>query len=692
MNLSNRIKKSLRGGVSLKTLVSEAFRRQRAAVNARRERALVEKINDSPARLKNDFARLSGEELSDHFRTRKTPSLLPDLTEIVEIQTAYFAEETENLLSEAKKISEEKKWSLMGFGEMDFGAENVWRRDPLSGTDWGLDYHRDVKLAKTDGSDIRVLWELNRFGHALVLARAYAVTRNETFAAGFFSQISAWKKQNPYGRGANWTCAMEVALRAINLLAAFEIFRSSPAMNENTLADFLQLFDQHGRFIVDNSEFSYVRTSNHYLTNVAGLLWLGTLLPELERAEAWRETGLSELLREMDKQILADGADYESSTGYHRYVSELFLYSFLLCRRNGIEIPSKYEEKLRSMFEYVRGYLRPDKRAPLVGDADGGQVLPFGARRADDHAYLLAAAACFFDEPKFKAAEIPVEVLWLAGKDGFEKYRNFPASPLAVSSRAFPETGAYIMRQGDLYLFFNAQDCGLNGRGSHAHNDKLSVEISAFGSAFVVDAGSFAYNFDLEARHLFRSTAYHSTVQVDGAEQNSIEKTAPFVIGNEARPVILDWKTGEKSDFVSAEHSGYARLKNPVKHCRSVEFDKTEKYWIIEDVLAGAGVHRLQIRFHLALAVRVEVNDENVCLFDAAENRLFIVPFGLESAPEIEQVWVSRHYGERRESRSVCWTIKSDLPKKMRFGIIPSGKSETMEKLDQVIEKIGGRK
>ncbi len=45
--------------------------------------------------------------------------------------------------------------------------------------------------------------------------------------------------------------------------------------------------------------------------------------------------GLCELQREMDKQILPDGADYESSTGYHRLVLELFCYSFLLCRLNG---------------------------------------------------------------------------------------------------------------------------------------------------------------------------------------------------------------------------------------------------------------------------------------------------------------------------------------------------------------------
>src|SRR5258707_9407580 len=170
------------------------------------------------------------------------------------------------------------------------------------------------------------------------VVRAYAVTDNQRFSTEFFRQLASWREQNPVGRGVNWSCAMEVALRAMNLLAAFELFLRAPQLNEAELAALLNMFYQHGAHIRRNLEYSHIATSNHYLADVTGLLWLGILLPELSAAREWREFGLRELLHEMDKQLLNDGADYEASTGYHRLKLELWLYSFVLFHINSIGI------------------------------------------------------------------------------------------------------------------------------------------------------------------------------------------------------------------------------------------------------------------------------------------------------------------------------------------------------------------
>ena len=65
------------------------------------------------------------------------------------------------------------------------------------------------------------------------------------------------------------------------------VFRRAPDFDDDKLVQLLRIFDQHGRFIREHLEFSYIATSNHYLSNIAGLLWLGIMLPELAGAAAW---------------------------------------------------------------------------------------------------------------------------------------------------------------------------------------------------------------------------------------------------------------------------------------------------------------------------------------------------------------------------------------------------------------------
>jgi hypothetical protein len=545
-----------------------------------------------------------------------------------------------------------------------------WIRDPRSGYLWPLNYHRDIKLIRSDGSDVRLLWEVNRLGHFITLARAYSVTKDDRFVNAFLTQLRSWNEQNPYGRGPNWTCAMEVALRATNLIAAFQLFRQQ--LDPETVTFLLRLLQQHGNYIRRNLEFSYIATSNHYLSDVAGLLWLGLMLPEFRDAEYWRSFGLEQLLREMDKQVLPDGADYESSTGYHRFVTELFLYSFLLCRANEVEIDQKYWDKLHAMLLYVRGYLQPDGFAPLIGDTDGGQFLPILRRRADDHSYLLAIGAVVFNDPalKLESMEPPEELLFVLGEAGVAGFQQLTSA--SIGSQAFPHAGTYIMRHDDLYLCFNASGAGINGRGSHGHNDALSIEVSAGGRAFIVDPGSYVYTGDLQKRHDFRSTTYHSTVKIDGVEQNTIQRDAPFVIGDEARPRVLLWETGARSDKVVAEHYGYRRLPAPVTHRRTVIFNKPERWWLIEDEFFGdAANHDFEIRFHFAPGLEVNVREAAVEARDLGSDvRLSVSSESFKEPPVLEPQPVSRDYGEMHDAISACWRV-SGLPNKLSWKLSP---------------------
>lgn len=678
MSIISKFKRALRGEVSPRLAFLESARRTGVATRHRGERARLSKQAKLPARLIPEFASLSPAALLEHFKQRIQPHFFPGFNlppqTFAASQRTLFLEDSAELIAGADRISEEHAWPLLGLAQHSFLD---WHRDPLSGYEWPLDFYSEIKLQRSDGSDVRIVWELNRLGHLLTLARAYSLTGDERYSVEFFRQLDDWESRNPPGFGVNWNCAMEVALRAMNLLGAFAVFRRAAGFDSEKLAQLLRIFDQHGTFIRDHLEFSYIATSNHYLANVAGLFWLGVMLPELASAAEWRAFGLRELKREMSKQVLPDGADGESSTGYHRLVLELFAYSFLLSRLNAIEIEEQYWEKLRRMFVYLRSYLRPDGLAPLLGDSDSGQVFPICRRPGNDHAYLLAIGAVLFDDSELKDPRLPVppELLWLLGEQGVRKFEALRPGNLGATSQQFPYAGVYVLRNDDLYLLFNASGAGLNGRGSHGHNDVLSVEVSACGRAFIVDPGTYVYTANLHERDLFRSTAYHSTVQIDDAEQNKTEEATPFIIGDEARPRLIDWNAGDasgESDRVSAKHYGYKWLPQPVTHRRTVIFHKHERFWVIEDDFGGAGEHKLAARFHFDAGLEVTLNNGGVRGLDPVSGHsIFVRSLDLKEAAELESNFTSRDYGEKLDSVSACWTVECSMPAKLRWLIVP---------------------
>ena len=668
MTLLRKFKRAVRGEVKPKTIVLESLRRAQSSRQSRQERTNLDRLNRELPKLT-----LPTSDLLLHFKTRGEPYFFPGFSMASQrLHLELFPRETEELLSTAQQIVNEHSWTLLGFGTKNFNAEIQWCKDPLSGYVWPLDYHREIALIRNDGSDARALWELNRLGHLITLAHASVVSGNDDFSKECVEQLRSWAEQNPYGRGVNWTCAMEVALRAMNLLAVFESARTSSYLDQQTLDLFLKLFHQHGTYIMNNLEFSYISTSNHYLSDLAGLVWLGIMLPEFRDAENWREFGLTKLLREMDKQVLPDGADFESSTGYHRFVLELYLYTFILCKQNSIDISANYWQKLRTMLEYMRGYLRLDGLAPLIGDSDSGRVLPCNQRSADEHAYVLAIGAAALGDAKLRTRtlEISPELLWLLGGKGIETFQGFSLD-VDQGSEGFPNAGTYVMRHEDLYLCLNVSDAGLNGRGSHGHNDALSIEVCVGKQPFIVDPGTYVYTADLTQRHLFRSTLYHSTVRVDGEEQNTTLKSVPFVIGNEAKPRVVSWETTADSDRVVAEHFGYERLSSPVVHRRTIQLNKRERSWLIEDEFSGNGEHLCEVRFHFAPGLEVHVEDYSVKAINPETGvALSVTSLDLTVAPGLEEQACSRDYGEKRTSVTACWTHFGQL-RQLRWKMTP---------------------
>ena len=138
----------------------------------------------------------------------------------------------------------------------------------------------------------------------------------------------------------------------------------------------------------------------------------------------------------------------------------------------------------------------------------------------------------------------------------------------------FPRWASRSARRGGHYLAVTNGAVGTKGFGNHKHNELLSFEYHCDGAPVIVDPGSFCYTSDFAARNLFRGTAYHNTIVVDGIEQNEINPEWIFRMFEKANPEHLGF--AEDGDWVEyrGRHHGYERLDRRVTHERSLRLNR----------------------------------------------------------------------------------------------------------------------
>lgn len=482
-----------------------------------------------------------------------------------------------------------------------------WHADVLNGYQWNpRTFYRNVERP-VDRADIKVPWELSRCQHLPTLGMAYLATRRPRYAAEVASQIEDWVVSNPAGFGVNWACAMDVAIRAVNWLWALSFIAQAPELTDTFLTLVLGSLLAHGRHIRRNIERSrFGISTNHTLAGYVGLLYLGVALTGFREAAAWVAAGRTGIVDCMRSQVAADGVNFENSIPYHRLVLEMFAGTYVISTRNGMDLPEDFAHSLERMFEFIQHYTRPDGRAPIIGDCDDGR-LQILSRYFDwepqDHRYLLALGAALFNRDDFASLALNApggleEVAWLLGADAGRRVAERPALACELVSRAFAESGRYVLRHGRHHAIVCTDPVGSDGIGNHKHNDILGFELTVSGVSMVVDPGSFLYTSDTGARNRFRSTRAHNTVMVDGVEQNRMP--GPFWMLPDARVHVLRWRSGAAHDVLDALHTGYARLAQPVTHRRTIVLRKAPFGWLVVDRLDGKGWHTIVSSLHLA--------------------------------------------------------------------------------------------
>ena len=212
-----------------------------------------------------------------------------------------------------------------------------WQTDIKSGYRWKEStFYKDIQNGNIKGADIKVPWELGRMQHLPQLAYAALLANNKKtgfvetiyYIYEFRNEILDFISCNPPCFGVQWSNSMEAAIRAVNWLVTYDMFSQIPVIfDDEFLSHFKQSIYEHGRFIIENLEWSSGMRGNHYLAGIAGLLFISAYLPVTEETTSWLAFAVQELCNEILYQFLPDGGNFEASTCYHYFSTEILFYS-----------------------------------------------------------------------------------------------------------------------------------------------------------------------------------------------------------------------------------------------------------------------------------------------------------------------------------------------------------------------------
>jgi hypothetical protein len=587
-----------------------------------------------------------------------------------------FPERAREIRDAAEQIRTHR-FNLLGYENLDYGSQIDWHRDVVHAKraphkPWFKIRYLDFE----EVGDSKVTWELNRHQFLVTLAKAYLLTADSRYATELFRLWYDWRQENPYPIGINWSSSLEVAFRSLSWIWVHHLLKNSPVMPQSFPDDLTEALALHGRHI-EKYLSTYFSPNTHLLGEGVALFFLGTLYPGLRHANRWKTRGWEIVREQAVRQVLPDGMHFERSLHYHVYALDFFLHARILASLNQIPVPAEYDRTLVKMLE-VLCTLSQGGGLPHFGDDDGGRLFDPARNRAEHLLDPLGAGAILFERGDFKAAgKLCEETLWLLGKEGMTRFDALPDTK-PKSSVGLPASGIYVMSDGAAkqQVVIDAGALG-TGRAGHSHADVLSLNLSIGGREFLSDPGTFSYVSAKIDRNRLRGTGAHNTLRIDDLDQ--AEPDGPFGWRSLPRVSVEAQQHGKTFDLVVANQSASERLPNAPLHQRTLFYLKS-RFWLVRDVITGAGTHQLELFWHLPPAVGITpalspgsfiIRRSDKPDSDGNQSLGVLMPEGQGAECRVEEDYWSPAYGKVLSSSTLRVSKNEALPSEFATLLVP---------------------
>lgn len=460
-------------------------------------------------------------------------------------------------------------------------------------------------------NDNEFLWQLNRMTHWQDLLEAYSLTQDVKYGLKVIDEMLNWIEvvkieEEMYAYPIEYFCecnplrALELGIRNYKIWPLMlEHLGKTELFTEEILEKYLLTVYKQIKILRRVSPVLWPKADhNHFLMECLGILTTALYFPELKEAEEWKNFAIQSIEECARAQLTQEGGQIEGCPSYHNGCMFWFGLAAVLAKRFRFEFTQAYFDLLKKNLDYSIYSLRPTGKCVPVGDSHANHL----AIMAGVYGYLA------FEDLKWLKLITNVidteEIIEEANKHIWRvlEVEKFNKALQSIKGKKFkcemPTTfwnetlGQAIIRTGwDSEAISFLMTCRSPVQNDHAHIDLLSFDFTALGKNMICDPGIFCYRDD-EDRRVFKTTAYHSTIVIDGKDQ--FEYRGSFSFGPQKIGKVN--KVEDKGFYQVA--SGYHENYQPITHYRHMALvDK--KFVIVVDGLTHLQDNKIERYYHL---------------------------------------------------------------------------------------------
>lgn len=467
---------------------------------------------------------------------------------------------------------------ILGFSsiELDYGYPVQWQLNPLtkkssnSTQKWYL-----IPDFDKDRGDIKVIWEISRFSHFYLFARAFLLTGNRKYYKAFSSQLSDWLEKNPYSYGANYKCGQECALRLINALMVYSVFHKLEVATDKDEANIKELINCCYRKILSNFFYAYrCIKNNHTISELVGMIigaWCCNDARQVEKA-------YNLLGKVILQQFSEDGGYTQFSFNYQRLALQDIECVLSLEPKTHLYLCGEAIERIKKSCLLMYQCQSSNGDLPNYGSNDGALIFPVTSCGYRDFRPVLNSLYMLTEGSRlYPAGLYDEESLWFSKND-----TKSQLAELQRASCAFPEAGLFGLRDQRSMVMVVLNDY----QTRPAHMDQLHIDLWIDDVNVLCDCGTYSYASEFGSFLL--STSGHNSVKVLRREQ--MNRHGAFMMS--------DWTKRKSFSFTDSSFTGVMMSRNGYQQERRIH--KVDDGYQIQDSVTAldTSITSIDILFH----------------------------------------------------------------------------------------------